>query len=321
MQGDNVTVDLSLSNLNQATNGIQALFHYNPVNLRLVSIVPTTGWTTVSSQDPGSGDVAYAAIMNGASVGPGAGPFVVATLTFQGLDDGTPKISFLGDNPASFPTLANRLTEAVHGAALSPASKIDTVEGHIVILPCNDNNLCTSDSFDDLNRVCVYAPVPVTDGIGCTVDSCDPATGLITHTPNNAACDDDYFCTDDVCDPVLGCQHSAHSCDDGVACTVDTCNEDTNACDHTPDNAACDDHNVCTDDTCNPTTGCAHTNNTATCDDGLWCTVNDVCANGACHGTARDCSDGLACTADSCDESLHCVNTLLAGYCEIGGAC
>jgi hypothetical protein len=74
--------------------------------------------------------------------------------------------------------------------------------------------------------------------------------------------------------------------------------------------ACASDQNVCTNDICNGQGTCTHQNNTASCDDGLFCTVNDKCANGQCHGTARDCSDEVDCTVDSCNESAgQCVHT------------
>lgn len=48
--------------------------------------------------------------------------------------------------------------------------------------------------------------------------------------------------------------------------------------------------------------------NATPCDDGNGCTVNDVCLQGECSGTARVCADDNACTSDSCDETTgECV--------------
>jgi len=94
------------------------------------------------------------------------------------------------------------------------------------------------------------------DNNACTIDSCDPQTGLCVHTPVN--CDDGNACTDDLCDPQTGCYHVPVNCDDNNACTIDTCDPQT-GCVHTP--IVCDDNNPCTTDTCDPQLGCIHTPN------------------------------------------------------------
>ncbi|HEY7724535.1 MAG TPA: PQQ-dependent sugar dehydrogenase [Anaeromyxobacteraceae bacterium] len=45
------------------------------------------------------------------------------------------------------------------------------------------------------------AGVSVDDGIACTADACDPATGLVTHAPSDAACP-----AGEVCSPAAGCR-------------------------------------------------------------------------------------------------------------------
>lgn len=50
--------------------------------------------------------------------------------------------------------------------------------------------------------------------------------------------------------------------------------------------APCDDGDPCTDDGCDPTMGCTHDFNNAPCDDGNPGTLNDLCDNGVCVGTA-----------------------------------
>jgi hypothetical protein len=75
-------------------------------------------------------------------------------------------------------------------------------------LECDDNNLCTSEYWDPINRVCVYSDVT------CVADQvCDPSQGCI--------CDDSDLCTTDffdsrnqicTCTPVQ-CPLPFHSCD------------------------------------------------------------------------------------------------------------
>ena len=82
---------------------------------------------------------------------------------------------------------------------------------------------------------------PCPDPLGCDEEN-DQCTGCV----DDADCDDDLFCNgeetcvDNVCEagtPV--------DCDDEVDCTVDSCDEDTDACDNTPDDAECDDGLFC----------------------------------------------------------------------------
>jgi hypothetical protein len=63
--------------------------------------------------------------------------------------------------------------------------------------------------------------------------------------------------------------------------------------------------------------------NGAECNDGDICTVSDRCAQGACIGTALDCSDDNACTSDECDAfSGTCVNAPLEDApCDDGDVC
>jgi len=277
MQGEQITVQLQIRNLSFAANGVTALMHYNTDNLYLVGIVPSAPWLEIVENNQ-NGDLCYSAFAPGASVGPGAGPFVVATLTFVALDDGTPVITFLPDYPPSFPTLQNRITEAIHGAPVSPAT-IPTNNGDIDISPCDDDNACTTDSFDSESRECVFTPL---------------------------VCNDDNICTDDTCDPAIGCVYTNNTapCDDNNACTTaDACSGGT--CVGGPP-LDCNDNNVCTDDTCDPASGCAYTNNTDPCNDNNACTENDICAAGTCTGTPISCDDGNACTADTCDTAAGC---------------
>ncbi|HEU4386137.1 MAG TPA: PQQ-dependent sugar dehydrogenase [Anaeromyxobacteraceae bacterium] len=49
---------------------------------------------------------------------------------------------------------------------------------------------------------------PVDDGVACTVDRCDPATGVVTHVPDDASCPPGQTCS-----PALGCVAPAAGCD------------------------------------------------------------------------------------------------------------
>lgn len=78
------------------------------------------------------------------------------------------------------------------------------------------------------------------DGVPCTLDACDLASGACTHVPRDALCDDGLFCTGvEACDPIQGCVTTPLACADAVACTVDTCDEAKKACLHEPEDALC----------------------------------------------------------------------------------
>ncbi|MCK9420522.1 MAG: hypothetical protein M0R70_14215 [Nitrospirae bacterium] len=88
-------------------------------------------------------------------------------------------------------------------------------------------------------------PVPVCpascdDGIDCTEDSCDVATGACVHTPlgscctSAADCNDNNICTTDACGhtAVANCCVTAADCEDNNVCSTDTCV--AAKCVHTP---------------------------------------------------------------------------------------
>ncbi|MCK9420581.1 MAG: hypothetical protein M0R70_14510 [Nitrospirae bacterium] len=182
---------------------------------------------------------------------------------------------------------------------------------------CDDGNVCTDDSFDAENCLCVHGnnTASCSDGNACTTgDACSAGIcGMLTN------CDDGNLCTTDSCDPASGnCSHTFNTdgCDDLDACTVnDTCSG--GVCAGTAAN--CDDADDCTADSCDPATGCVHTSNAASCDDNNTCTTGDICSNGVCAGTPIICDDGNVCTTDSCNPATGCVNTAI--NCTDNNAC
>ncbi len=101
----------------------------------------------------------------------------------------------------------------------------------------------------------------VHDAWGCYVCELPLPTAECEHPP--ADCDDGIACTQDVCDPASGCLNLADEtlCDDGVPCTVDWCDVAQGTCAHDPSlHAACDDGDPCTTDHCAyfgaPSEGC-----------------------------------------------------------------
>jgi len=174
---------------------------------------------------------------------------------------------------------------------------------------CDDTNACTSDTCDP-KAGCKHAPIEGlpcdADGSACTVG--DACSGGECKAGSAKTCDDANPCTLDACDPATGvCSHDKGALD-GLACnggsglcsTGDSCK--SGVC--VPGKVvSCDDANPCTDDACDPKTGCTHINNTVPCDaDSNACTVGDACESGVCKaGTAKTCDDSNACTLDACD--------------------
>ena len=211
--------------------------------------------------------------------------------------------------------------------------------------PCPDGNLCNGNETCNGTGTCTAGtPLVVDDGNPCTVDACNPTTGVITHTPKAAgtACpdgnlcngnetcnasgtcvagtppviDDGNPCTTDTCSPTLGVRHTRRatgsSCSDGNLCNGnETCNASGTCVAGTP--PVVNDGNPCTVDSCDPVTGVHHTPVAAgtSCSDGNVCNGNETCnASGACiAGAPPVIDDGNPCTVDSCDPATGVHHT------------
>ena len=105
---------------------------------------------------------------------------------------------------------------------------------------------------------CDFTDTPCNDNDVCTTDTCDPASGCI-FTPGALDCNDNNVCTTDTCDPIDGCVNTpgALDCNDNDVCTTDTC-DPIDGCVNTPGALDCNDDDICTDDFCDPTDGCYH---------------------------------------------------------------
>ena len=143
------------------------------------------------------------------------------------------------------------------------ADSCDEAADQIVHAPlhseCADGNPCNGD------EQCVAAvgcqpgtPLPTTDLVACTVDTCDPETGESIHTPSDEFCSNGLFCDGaEVCNPTAGCQPGdPPEVDDLLACTTDICNEFADEVQHTPVDSACADGIFCTQDLCTTSFGC-----------------------------------------------------------------
>ena len=187
-------------------------------------------------------------------------------------------------------------------------------------LPCDDDNLCTTDiCTPEAGCTTINNVLPCDDGNPCTIqDACQ--AGACQGGPA-LNCDDSNPCTDDSCDVDSGCIHVNNSagCEDGNACTTgDTCV--AGACVPGLGVLECADENPCTDDGCNPDVGCIFVNNSDGCTDGNACTDGDLCDKGACvPGPALDCpDDGNTCTTHACEPESGCVTTPVAECCGNG---
>ncbi len=200
---------------------------------------------------------------------------------------------------------------------------------------CDDSNPCTSDSCDKA-KGCVNLPggVTCTDGDACTdLDACKDGKCV----GSAKVCTDNNPCTLDSCDKQKGCTYLAHfgACDDGDVCTK------AEACKGAKCQGAqpkCDDGQVCTKDACDAKSGACSALPvavTTTCDDGDACTTGDLCKNGKCAATPKECTaqacakatclegkcaelpdscdDKDPCTADICDPLFGCGNLAISG--------
>jgi agmatine/peptidylarginine deiminase len=221
-----------------------------------------------------------------------------------------------------------------------------------------NDGLCDNGLYCDGAETCdavldcqAGTPVDCSDGVGCTVDSCNETTDSCESTANDSLCDDALYCNGvETCDAVLDCQAgTAVSCSDGIGCTEDSCNETTDSCESAPNDGLCDDGNVCTgvetcdavldcqagtpldpddgvsctDDSCDPVTGVANVPNDALCDDANVCSGAETCdAVLDCQpGTPLDPDDGVSCTDDSCDPVTGVANAPNHGLCDNGLFC
>ena len=184
-----------------------------------------------------------------------------------------------------------------------------------VQLQCDDDdNPCTEDTCDPQTGEC---GVPVQNGAPC--GDGDPCNGgeacqdgvCISSGP--VECQDDGDpCTVDTCDPATGlCGVPAENgtpCEDGDLCTTgDTCHE--GSCQQGSAKQCDDDSNPCTEDVCNSATGqCgAPLGDGTTCDDANVCTVFDECTGGICSGELDPCDDENPCTDTDCDALIGCL--------------
>jgi len=126
---------------------------------------------------------------------------------------------------------------------------------------CSTDADCSDGLYCNGTETCVVGvcqagtPINCSDGVACTVDSCNETVDACVNTPNNALCDDGVYCNGaEICNATSGCQAGTPiDCNDNNECTTDTCSETLQACEYTnvADNAPCaGDTGVCCSGTC-----------------------------------------------------------------------
>lgn len=211
--------------------------------------------------------------------------------------------------------------------------------------PCDDENLCTTDSCNEDTDACTHTPVTCPSGERCDLETGECVAGCTT----NAECNDNNACTTDTCDDGA-CVNAAVTCPQGQSCNATTGNCTAIVC---TSNADCNDGASCSTDTCQLSTGvCVYTLVDAACDDGLFCTGDAVCepdsddaeagtgcvregnpcegeepicveSTDSCRGceTNSECDDGVPCTEDICEDDGSCSNDPDDDECDDGSFC
>ncbi len=225
-------------------------------------------------------------------------------------------------------------------SALGTAVNV-TVNACSLVTECDDLDDCTTDACS--TGVCTHTPnydvatlccapiggttTVIDDANGCTADSCDATTGIVTNAPQVGSACGDQSTTDcttpDTCDFTGVCQNNHRT--DGTTC---------NSLDNCITGGSCST-GVCIGGTNRP--------DGTVCDDGLFCTgTTDTCTTGACGGTPQcggftpicfehqagfDCGDCTvnadcpppaagACITKSCNTINHlCSPVEISGFC------
>jgi hypothetical protein len=170
--------------------------------------------------------------------------------------------------------------------------------------PCDDMNACTTDTCDEANNMCVYAPLPLStvcqgDASLCTAEHCDGNGSCVPNPPANV-----------VCQPADPPCEGGQFCDPGTGTCIDN-----------PDGALStqceEDGDLCTGEHCDGNGGCVpHAPYDVVCMGPVPpCEAGQMCnpATGACFNLSDPplstvCEDdGNLCTAEHCDGNGSCV--------------
>jgi hypothetical protein len=149
---------------------------------------------------------------------------------------------------------------------------------------CSDGNPCTLGD-ECVSGGCSGQLKPCDDGIACTLDSCNPASGDCEAATMTGFC-----LIDDKCKAAGDHPNVADS-----VCLVCAPMESQNTWTPTAENQDCDDLSVCSE--------------------------SSKCLQGVCTAVGPLCDDGLGCTEDICTEDNDCENPVKDGFCLIDNLC
>ena len=240
----------------------------------------------------------------------------------------------VSDSTASAPSQVRLRVRATDGTANG-----DLVEGAVDAIQvcsggceidgdCDDGLFCNGAETCNAGSCQAGTPPDCSDGVSCTVDSCNETTDSCDHTPDDGLCSNGQFCDGaEVCNATFGCLDGPDpDCDDGVACTADSCNEGTDQCDNVPNDALCDNGLFCDgSEVCNPAAGCEDgpdpCSGSQTCNE-----TDDVCeGTGGClhevdfEAGAGGWIDNSGAEADPCSTGFFVVGTPDATTWQVGG--
>ncbi|MFH1530008.1 MAG: hypothetical protein ABIK09_04630 [Pseudomonadota bacterium] len=162
---------------------------------------------------------------------------------------------------------------------------------------------------------------------GATLLQCVPDSGVCECTGKAVEAGLTTPCANEndagVCEGVRACTAGGLTSCDALEPGVETCNALDDDCDGAVDEGTCDDSNPCTDDICNGEDGCEHVAlNGLECPDGDLCTSSDLCIQGICVGTPKDCDDDNPCTDEWCDAATGlCENVDNVADCDDADPC
>ncbi|EGG24902.1 hypothetical protein DFA_03147 [Cavenderia fasciculata] len=180
---------------------------------------------------------------------------------------------------------------------------------------CNCTSICPHTLCQDFEchpdgTGCDLTDIPISDGRLCTIDFCNPDTGVITHLPK--VCTPSSACALSVCDESTGlCAETPRNCDDLNPCTREICLNGT--CLYAA--APCDNPDLCMIGTCVDFSGCTYTPKD--------CSVPDLCVTSACQG-------GLCIQTPKLNHTDQCVmyhcdpatgNEVGVPLCDYSGTC
>ncbi len=186
--------------------------------------------------------------------------------------------------------------------------------------------------------------------------TCSAAACVLNSTTIIEECNDGLYCNGgETCADVACVAGTTPDCDDEVSCTADLCNEDTDSCDHTPNDSLCDDGLYCNGlETCDVVNDCQSgtpvdcsandisgitscTNDpdlnsftwdyrasfTSQCIEPGTCTTGDETITHACDFAlcGAQCDETNACVVTDCDYLDGCVGYDYHEYDDVANAC